>query len=153
MAKKNHLSFDSIRPIDWNTDSASFIKDRILTDLSFFESCLEHEGMLCNITGHMVVDAFKFKGDYTTVMEQLKALIFDVKESVNFDNPENRQKFYTAFMRYSTFDQLTVNPYHEMSRDAVKRQDFMTMSKCGIKFDMRLKSLHMKKECLCYCNN
>lgn len=123
--------------------------DRLETQLYMLES--EHR--LCGGTGEDVIAEFGFKGDYGSVLVQLRQLLDYVKENPYDEN--DRSKVLNRLDKFAEYVHNKCDPYHDEILKCVKKHTMDGLNE-AVELAAHKKSLsitlHDKKECLCYTN-
>jgi len=123
--------------------------DRLETQLYMLES--EHR--LCGGTGEDVVAEFGFKGDYGSVLVQLRQLIDTIKATPYTES--DREEVLCRLDRFMEYVHNKCDPYHDEILKCVKKHTIDGLHE-AVELAAHKKSLgktlHDKKECLCYTN-
>lgn len=144
--------------IDFGTSDLGQINTYLLDKMENSLFLMEYESRLCSENSAKVVAEYGFKGDKEAVYKQLLDLYEYRKEHpyTKEDIPElkqNKERFLTHLEE--TKNSLHAKKYREYAREAFSNpspEKFAELQKLMDVWINSAKTLHEKKECLCFNN-
>jgi len=141
---------------DYLNDESELVIGHHTTMLEGLYDSLKREGVLCSVTGSLIVSVYRFKGDYNEVLIKFRNYIDRVKNIQNLTE-SIRQDLYIKHGMINNYE--NPNPYWRMV-DEIKKIHYSNITPDDIAKQNQLickaieneKILHDKKECLCFSN-